>query len=184
MTTEQETVLRFWLDEIGPKRWYKSDSALDAEITRRFEPLWRRAGEGGCDHWSATPEGALALLILLDQFPRNMFRGTAAAFSTDAQALAAAKQAIRQGHDRAIPEPERQFLYLPLMHSEDLADQERCLHLIATGMPETGSDNLDHARKHCEVIRRFGRFPSRNAVLGRRDTDAEKEYRAGGGYMG
>ena len=184
MTTEYDDVLRFWLNEVGPKRWYKSDSTLDTEIKGRFEALWRRGGEGGCDHWAATPEGALALLILLDQFPRNMFRGTAAAFSTDAQALAAVEQALGLGHDREIPEPQRQFFYLPLMHSEDLTDQDCGVELTRTRMPETGGDNLDHAEKHREVIRRFGRFPSRNAVLERRDTDAEKDYRAGGGYMG
>lgn len=183
MTDEQDGVLGFWLDEVGPKRWYVSDGAIDAEITRRFEALWRRAGAGRCDGWAAAPEGALALLILLDQFPRNMFRGTAAAFSTDQRALATAKRAIGQGHDLATPEPQRQFFYLPLMHSEDLADQDRCVELIETRMPETGDQNIDHAQKHRAVIRRFGRFPSRNAALGRADTEAEREYRAAGGYM-
>jgi len=183
MNNEQEDVLRFWLHEVGPRRWYKLDSALDAEIRERFEALWRRAGDGACDHWLLTPRGSLALLIVLDQFPRNMFRGTSAAFGTDARALDFAKRAIRRGHDKVTPEPERQFFYLPLMHSEGLPDQDRCVRLIMLGMPETGGENLVHAQKHREVIRRFGRFPSRNLPLGRHDTEAEREYRASGGYM-
>jgi uncharacterized protein (DUF924 family) len=183
MTTEQEDVLRFWLHDVGPERWYATDEALDAEIRQRFEDLWRRAGDGECDHWLLTPQGALALLIVLDQFPRNMFRGTAAAFATDRRALDFAKRAIRRGHDKATAEPERQFFYVPLMHSEGLSDQERCVRLIKLGMPETGDENLLHAQKHREVIRKFGRFPSRNGPLGRSDTDAEREYRESGGYL-
>lgn len=183
VTTEQEGVLRFWLDEVGPARWYKRDDALDAEIRARFEALWRRAGQGGCDEWMLTPGGALALLIVLDQFPRNMFRGTADAYGTDRRALSAARLAIDRGHDRAMPEPGRLFFYMPLEHSERLADQEHCVRLIRMNMPQTGAEPLEHAKKHRAVIRRFGRFPSRNAALGRRDTEAEKAYRAEGGYM-
>lgn len=183
METQLEDVLRFWLHDVGPARWYKSDDRIDAEIKQRFEDLWHRASTGGCDHWMATPRGALALLIVLDQFPRNMFRGTAAAYRTDCKALSVAKHAIRLGHDKMTAEPERQFFYLPLMHSEGLPDQERCIRLIKLGMPRTGGENLEHARRHRDVIRRFGRFPSRNRPLGRRDTEAERSYRAGGGYM-
>jgi len=183
MTFEQEEVLRFWLDEVGPDRWFASDEALDAEIRRRFEGLWRRAGEGGCDDWMLTPRGALALMIVLDQFPRNMFRGTAAAYSTDIRARSAAKRAIAVGHDKAMPERERHLFYLPLMHSEGLPDQERCVRLIKMSMPAIGSPRLEHARKHRAVIRRFGRFPSRNRPLGRTDSEAERAYRNAGGYM-
>ncbi len=183
MDTEVEDVLRYWLNEIGPERWYVDASGLDAEIRNRFEKLWRRAGDGACDYWLLTPKGALALMILLDQFPRNMFRGLAAAYRTDCRALRIAKQAIRRGHDKVTPEPERQFFYLPLMHSEGLPDQERCIRLIKLGMPQTGGENLEHAQRHREVIRKFGRFPSRNRPLGRHDTEAELQYRAGGGYM-
>jgi uncharacterized protein (DUF924 family) len=183
MDTEQEDVLRFWADDVGPERWYVNEPGLDAEIKKRFETLWRRASSGHCDHWLLTPKGALALVILLDQFPRNMFRDTADAYSTDRKALCAAKQSVRRGHDKVTPEPERQFFYLPLMHSEGLPDQERCVRLIKLGMPKTGSDNIEHARRHREVIRRFGRFPSRNRPLGRHDTEAERDYRASGGYM-
>jgi uncharacterized protein (DUF924 family) len=183
MIGEQEKILRFWLDEVGPERWYKTDAALDETVTQRFEALWRQAGDGACDCWVLTPRGALALLILLDQFPRNMFHGTAAAYGSDKRALRIAKHAIRLGHDKVTPEPERQFFYLPLMHSEALMDQERCVRLIKMALPATGGENLEHARRHRDVIRRFGRFPSRNYPLGRRDTDAERHYRAGGGYM-
>jgi len=184
MDDEQEEILRFWLHEVGPKRWYASDPALDEAIRSRFHDIWHRAASGGCGTWLLTPRGALALMVLLDQFPRNMFRGTASAYSTDWRALRAAKHAIKLGHDRVTPEPERQFFYLPLMHSEGLPDQERCVRLIKLAMPETGNGNMEHARRHREVIRRFGRFPSRNRPLGRHDTEAERCYRAEGGYMG
>ena len=183
METGQEDVLRYWVHEVGPERWYEDDAGVDAEIRNRFEELWRRAGDGDCDHWLLTPRGALALMIVLDQFPRNMFRGTAAAYRTDSRALRIAKQAIGRGHDKVTPEPERQFFYLPLMHSEGLPDQERCVRLIKLGMPRTGVENLEQARRHRAVIRKFGRFPSRNRPLGRHDTEAELHYRAGGGYM-
>ena len=183
METEAEAVLRFWLEEAGPERWYKPTPELDARIRSRFEALWRRAGDGELDRWVLTPGRALALVILLDQFPRNMFRGTAAAYGTDQRGLRIAKQAIARGHDKATPEPQRQFFYLPLMHSEGLPDQERCVRLIKLGMPDTGAPNLEHARRHREVIRRFGRFPGRNRPLGRRDTEAEVNYRKAGGYM-
>ena len=180
---EAESVLRFWLDEVGPKGWYQRSDEVDAQTAARFRALWERATEGALDDWMLTPRGALALLILLDQFPRNMFRGSAKAFSADDHACALAKLAIERGHDRAVPEPERQFFYLPLMHSEALADQERSVRLIKLRLPETGADNLDHAVKHRDVIRRFGRFPSRNRALGRHDTEAERRYRETGGYM-
>jgi uncharacterized protein (DUF924 family) len=183
MDIGQEDVLRFWIEDVGPARWYADDAALDAEIENRFGKLWRDAAGGGRDSWLLTPRGALALVIVIDQFPRNMFRGTADAFSSDRRALCAAKQSIRRGHDKVTAEPERQFFYLPLMHSEGLPDQERCVRLIKLGMPRTGGDNIEHARRHREVIRKFGRFPSRNRPLGRRDTEAERNYRASGGYM-
>jgi uncharacterized protein (DUF924 family) len=183
METELEDVLRYWLHEIGPERWYVADAGVDREIRDRFEEVWRRAGDGDCHHWLLTARGALALMVVLDQFPRNMFRGTAGAYRTDSRALCAAKQAIKRGHDKVTPEPERQFFYLPLMHSEGLPDQERCVRLIKLAMPQTGGDNLEHARRHREVIRKFGRFPSRNQPLGRHDTEAERQYRASGGYM-
>ena len=183
VTSEQQDVLDFWLQEVGPERWYRSDPELDGEIRRRFADLWQQAAAGKLCYWLSNPRGALALLILLDQFPRNMFRGTAEAYRSDKRALAAAKVALGRRFDRVIPEPERQFFYLPLMHSEDLPDQERCVRLIKLRMPETGEENLRYARQHREVIRRFGRFPARNRILGRADTEEERRYRAAGGHM-
>jgi uncharacterized protein (DUF924 family) len=180
--TRIEQVLDFWLREVGPDRWYDVDPALDAEITRRFGALANEAACGKLERWGLTPRGNLALLILLDQFPRNIRRGQAAAFAADRRALGVAKRAIRLGYDRLIPEPERQFFYLPLMHSETNADQDRCVRLMITRMVDSGPDNLRHAVAHREVIRRFGRFPFRNAALGRADTPAERAWLAEGGY--
>ena len=177
-----EEVLGFWLDEVGPDGWYESSEELDREIRDRFEPTWRGAVEGACGLWLTYPSGTLAYIILTDQFPRNMFRGTAAAFASDRQGLAAAKSAIRRKWDMAIDEPARQFFYLPLMHSENLCDQDRCVRLVMERLPKTGGDNLLHARAHRDVIRLFGRFPYRNAALGRASTAPEREYVAGGGY--
>ena len=177
-----EDVLEFWLDEVGPEGWYAQSDALDETIRERFGTAWHAAGEGTYGLWLTYPSGALAYIILLDQFPRNMFRGKAQAFSTDKIGLAAAKAAIDRGYDLRIDEPARQFFYLPLMHSECLSDQERCVRLMCERMPETGEDNLLHARAHREIIRQFGRFPYRNAALSRRPTALEEDFVAQGGY--
>ena len=132
--------------------------------------------------WRETPEARLALVIVLDQFPRNMFRGSGKAFSTDKVALAAAKCAIDKNWDMKIDEPARQFFYMPLMHSENLIDQDRCVRLMLTRMPETGAPNLLHAKVHREVIRRFGRFPYRNEALSRQTTLPEAAFVNEGGY--
>lgn len=180
MTTAEE-VVDYWLG-LGPAGWYKVDEAIDRTIRDRFGAAWEAAHAGGLTEWQATPQGALGYLILTDQFPRNMFRGSAQAFATDARALAAAEAAIAAERDKAIPEPERQFFYLPFMHAEDLALQDRGVALIADRMPETGAANLPHARAHREIIRRFGRFPYRNAAFGRTDTAAERAFLDAGGY--
>ena len=132
--------------------------------------------------WLTYPSGTLAYIILTDQFPRNMHRNSGEAFATDGIARAAAKMAIDRNWDLRIDEPARQFFYLPLMHSECLADQERCVRLMMTRMPETGASNLVHARAHREVIRRFGRFPYRNEALARQTHGAEAAFLAAGGY--
>ncbi|MGC9368730.1 MAG: DUF924 family protein [Paracoccaceae bacterium] len=175
-------VIAFWLDEVGPERWYASDEALDARIRERFGGLWEKARAGGLHDWLTSPRGMLAYLILTDQFPRNMFRGEARAFATDARARAEAKLAIDHGFDMRVPEPERQFFYLPLIHSECLTDQDRCVRLMLTRMPETGAANLLHAKAHREVIRRFGRFPFRNEALSRNSSAEERSFVAEGGY--
>lgn len=175
-------VTDFWLNEIGPSGWYSVDAAVDAEIRNRFLPAWQAAREGGLADWRSNSDSMLAYLVLVDQFPRNMFRNSGDAFATDKMARAAAKKAIDKKWDMKVAEPERQFFYLPLMHSETLADQERCLCLIKTRMPETGDGQLLHAKAHRHVIRQFGRFPYRNTALERRDTEPEMEFLKQGGY--
>ncbi|MEO0390548.1 MAG: DUF924 family protein [Pseudomonadota bacterium] len=182
MTAGPDDVLKFWLDECTPEQWYTQDDALDAEITQRFAATWEAAREGQHALWLTYPSGALAYVILADQFPRNMFRGDPRAFELDGAALAAAKSAVDKGWDMRIDEPARQFFYLPMMHSENLCDQSRGVRLICERMPQHGAKNLLHARAHREVIRMFGRFPYRNDALGRTSTGAETAYLASGGY--
>lgn len=177
-----DKVLDFWLDDVGPKGWYDQSNALDKKIRAKFEKSWNDACAGGFSMWLTYPSGALAYIILLDQFSRNMFRGTAKAFASDRMALAVAKQCIDKGWDMKIDEPARQFFYMPLMHSESLADQERCVRLMCERMPEGRANNLLHARAHREVIREFGRFPYRNEALARADTEVEMAYVENGGY--
>ncbi|MFN3210967.1 MAG: DUF924 family protein [Roseovarius sp.] len=180
--TAPEDILNFWLDEVGPKGWYEVSDKLDQTIRDRFLDVYERASEGANSLWLTYPSGTLAYVILLDQFPRNMFRDSGQAFATDKVALAAAKAAINKGWDTRIDAPARQFFYLPLMHSENLCDQDRCVRLICERMPEAGEQNMLHARAHREVIRRFGRFPHRNAALGRSSSGAEKAFMDDGGY--
>ncbi len=181
MVTPEE-VLAFWLDECSPADWYKSDPAFDAVILDRFGQAWQEATEGALGLWLTYPSGTLAYIILTDQFPRNMFRGSAKAFATDELARAAAKMAIDRKWDLKIDEPSRQFFYLPLMHAENLCDQDRAVRLIHTRMPESGENNRDHACAHRSVIRDFGRFPYRNDALGRKTTPAEQVFLDAGGY--
>jgi uncharacterized protein (DUF924 family) len=178
----QNRLLEFWLEEAGPEAWYSVDEVLDERIRADWHDLWQQARDGGLTDWCRDASGALAYLVLTDQFPRNMFRSSADAFATDWRARAAARRAIADGLDLTIVEPERQFFYLPFVHSEDLSDQDRAVHLMTVGLPKRGADNLLHARAHREVIRRFGRFPFRNAALGRETTPDEQVFLDGGGY--
>jgi uncharacterized protein (DUF924 family) len=181
VATPQE-VLAFWLDECSPADWYRSDPDFDAKIRDRFLSTWQEATEGALGLWLTYPSGTLAYIILTDQFPRNMFRSHRDAFATDHLALATAKMAIERRWDEKIDEPARQFFYLPLMHAENLCDQDRAVRLIHSRMPETGEDNQDHACAHRAVIRDFGRFPYRNDALGRKTTASEQEFLDAGGY--
>ncbi|MDP3340917.1 DUF924 family protein [Frigidibacter sp.] len=176
-----QDILAYWAG-IGPAGWYAVEPAQDAQIRDAFLPDWEAALAGEREHWIEGAEGSLGYIILTDQFPRNMFRGDARSFATDAQALAAARVATDAGWDSAVAEPLRQFFYLPFMHSEALADQARCQQLVVDRMPETGAGTLQHARAHALVILRFGRFPYRNAALGRETTEAEAAFIAEGGY--
>lgn len=182
MIVGPEQVLDFWLDRVGPEGWYAVDDAIDTEIRDTFMETWQAAREGALSMWLTYPSGALAYLILTDQFSRNMFRGRGDAFATDAIALAVAKRAIFKGWDLKIDAPARQFFYLPLMHSENLCDQERCIRLMVERIPERAKSNLLHAQAHREVIRQFGRFPYRNEALSRDPTRSELDYAKKGGY--
>ena len=177
-----EEVLGFWLDEVGPKDWFKAEDALDAQIRDKFEDAWNSVMAGGYSLWLTYPSGTLAYIILTDQFSRNMFRDTGKAFASDKIALAAAKSAVDKGWDLKIDEPARMFFYMPMMHSENLCDQDRCVRLTCERMPEHGASYLPHARAHREVIRDFGRFPTRNEALGRASTGVEAAYLSSGGY--
>jgi len=177
-----DEVLAFWLDEIGPKGWYEGGEALDARVRDRFGAAWASAQEGAFSLWLTHPTGTLAYVVLTDQLPRNMFRGTPRAFGSDKLALAAAKMSLARGWDMKIDEPARQFFYLPLMHSENSSDQDRCVRMFLTRMPETGANNLLHARAHRAVIRKFGRFPFRNAALARTSQPGEQAFLDNGGY--
>ena len=183
MMSEIDRILDFWLDEVGLAGWYAQNDEVDARIERDFKPLWHRAMAGEFRDWQTSARGALAFLILTDQFPRNMFRGTGDAFASDALARRVAKSVIIRKLDQRIPEPERLIFFMPLMHSEVLADQEACVCMFLTRLPQTGRDRLKFAVDHRTVIRKFGRFPSRNDAMGRTYSDAELAYRAAGGYM-
>ncbi|QRZ13499.1 DUF924 domain-containing protein [Paracoccus methylovorus] len=177
-TTTPEEINRFWLDEVGEKGWYVRSDALDDTIRDRFLPAWERATKM-VPGWAQTPEGALAGLILTDQFPRNMFREDARAFATDPLARTLAHEAIANGFHLRIEPPARQFVYLPFEHSEDPADQDRAVGLFAEFMP---GENLRHAELHRDTIAKFGRFPWRNTALKRVPTPAEIRIMEGGGY--
>ena len=171
-------ILAFWRDA-GPARWYSRDDAFDAEVRQRFFGLWQRAAAGELSSWETSDDGALALVIVLDQFPRNMFRDDIRTYASDAQAREVAHRAVERGVDARIDGALREFLYLPFMHSEHLADQLRCIELSrAAGHTES----LKWAEHHADIIRRFGRFPHRNGLLGRATTPDEQAFLDQGGF--
>lgn len=172
-------VIDFWRD-VGRERWFKKDTTLDGKIRRRFLHLYEAAAAGRLDDWQQNPEGTLALLILLDQFPRNLFRDSPRAFETDPKARSIASRAILNGFDAGFDDM-RTFFYLPFMHSEDLADQERA---IAFYRAQGNADGLKWAELHADIIRRFGRFPHRNAALGRTTRPEEQAFLDSGGFGG
>lgn len=177
-----DEIIDFWLNDVGQRGWYDVNASVDQEIRDRFQKTWEIAKNGGLKDWLSRSRSTLAYLILTDQFPRNMFREDGRAFSTDKIARAAAKTAIEKKMDLKVSEPERQFFYLPLMHSECLADQEKCVCLMAKRMPDAGPTQLIHAKAHREVIRKFGRFPYRNNALDRKITAPEAAFLDQGGY--
>ena len=180
MTAIPQDVIGFWL-QAGPQKWFKKLSAFDEAIRLKFEPVHHRAARGEYDAWIETPQGALALLLLLDQFPRNLYRGSAHAFATDPKARAFALTAVDRGFDREVEPSLRNFFYLPFEHSESLSDQDYCLALCT----EAGdADNLKWASLHRDIIVRFGRFPHRNRALGRTTTPEEQAFLDEGGFAG
>ena len=178
--TAPADVLAFWFAD-GPDTrraaWFQKDDAFDAAC-RQFESTHEAAKRGELDHWAARPEGVLALLILLDQLSRNLHRGSPEAFAADPKARAIAAAAIARGDDRTLTPVQRMFVYLPFEHSEDLADQDRSVALFESIRDGLGDNTVDYAERHRDVIRRFGRFPHRNAALGRANTPAEDAYLA------
>ena len=180
---DPEFILNFWLDEVGPNFWYSSDDSLDDLIEQKFKETLENILSGGHSLWLTYPSGALAYIIVLDQFSRNIFRGSKSSFAADRIAMSASKQSIKYEFDLKINEPARQFFYMPLMHSENLYDQEKCIRQILQKLPSSGHGLLKHARAHRELIRSYGRFPSRNSQLGRATTLSEQEYFDHGGYQ-
>lgn len=172
-------VADFWR-AAGPKRWFSKDEAFDAEFKSRFDAAHHAAAAGALDAWTTEAEGTLALLILLDQFPRNAWRGNGHMFATDGKARAVARAALDAGFDQQIEPALRPFLYLPFMHSEDLADQERSVVLNSA----LDANTLRFAVLHRDIIARFGRFPHRNEMLGRDTTAQERKFLDEGGFAG
>lgn len=171
-------ILAFWRDA-GPDRWYRRDDAFDAEVCRRFLGLWQRAAAGELASWEMSDDGALALAIVLDQFPRNLFRDDIRTYASDPLAREVAHRAVSRGVDARIDGALREFLYLPFMHSEHLPDQLRCIELSRTA---GHAENLKWAEHHADIIRRFGRFPHRNRLLGRSSTPDEQAFLDEGGF--
>lgn len=171
--------VRFW-SEAGPQSWFRKDEGFDARFRDRFLATHEMAARGQLPEWRRTAEGSLALLILLDQFPRNAFRGTARVYATDALARLVAQQAVAAGHHRQVDEALRRFFQLPFSHSEWLPDQQRAVELAQS----LGGDAEHWAKHHYDVVARFGRFPHRNALLGRNSTHEEREFLARGGFAG
>lgn len=168
-------VLKFWFEETIPAQWFQKNDAFDTEVRERFLVTYDMAAKDLCTDWGRDADGSLALCIVLDQFPRNMFRGTPKAFETDAKALLVARAAIQKGFDLLHSPIKRRFLYLPFEHSEVLADQKRSVDLFK-GMKDTDPLGYEYALKHYEVIEKFGRFPHRNTILGRESTEEELKY--------
>lgn len=172
-------ILEFWFSEAARPSWFKASAAFDRAVENALRPAYEQALAGRLEAWRSSAEGCLALCLLLDQVPRNLFRGTAQAYSSDEAAREVCRQALAQGFDQELAAEQRLFIYLPLEHSENLADQEDCCTLIAALDGEASW--VDYALRHREIIARFGRFPHRNAVLGRESSAAEQAFLSGPG---
>jgi uncharacterized protein (DUF924 family) len=180
MIARPEEIILFWKDA-GPEKWFAADPSFDETVRTRFLETYEAGMRGELENWERSAYGALALVLLLDQFPRNMFRGTPRAFEGDEKAKQVADRAIAEARDKAVDPALHTFFYMPYMHSEALSDQERCVALMAEGGTE---ENIKYAEIHRDAIARFGRFPHRNAILGRESTPEEIAYLEGGGFSG
>lgn len=186
MSTPGE-ILDFWFGREGEEgygeyreAWFTKDAAFDREVRDRFEGVYEEAAAGTLDHWKDEAQSCLALIVTLDQFPRNMFRGDPKTYATDALAREAARHAVEQAYDRELPPFQRLFVYLPFEHSEDLEDQRFSVELFRGLAAETGSEDLlGYAERHLKIVERFGRFPHRNEILGRATTPEEAEFLRG-----
>ena len=172
-------VIAFWRDA-GPSRWFAKDADFDHRFRESFLSAHEAAARGDLDGWQATSDGVLALILLLDQFPRNAFRGTPRMYASDAKARQIANAAIAAGHDPRVPIELRTFVYLPFGHSENLGDQDRSVALSR----QLGEPALTHSERHRDIVRRFGRFPHRNPILGRNMTAPEQDFLDRGGFAG
>ncbi len=172
--TKQE-IIHFWFEETAAQQWFQSNPGFDAEIRERFGVTCEMAGDGLCNAWSVDADGCLALVILLDQFPRHIYRGTPKSFATDESALIVAKQAVHKGFDQILEPVKRGFLYVPFQHSENFSDQERSVALYSAMEEENPAGHM-YAMRHYEPIKRFNRFPHRNEILGRESTEEEIEF--------
>ncbi len=175
-TVPMQTVLQFWFDEHDREDWFRGGEEFDRKIRDRFLGLYEQGAAGALDDWRDTPLGCVALCLVLDQFPRNLFRGDPRSFATDAAARAVCEHALANGFDLdpALTDQHRLFLYIPLEHSEDIDHQRRCVGLVRERIGD--EDYIDFAEQHLRVIERFGRFPHRNGILGRTCTQEEDEY--------
>ncbi len=183
MKDVQKDILYFWFEQTQPPQWFQVNPAFDTEIQERYGDVYDKASRGIFDDWKNDSDGCLALVLLLDQFPRNMFRGTAKAFASDGKALVISKYALSKGFDQVLSPMKRRFLYLPFEHSENLNDQRKCVDLFEK-MKKDDPLGYDYAMRHLKVIEKYGRFPHRNKILSRMSTPDEEEYlaQAGAGF--
>ncbi|GJL93139.1 DUF924 family protein [Hyphococcus sp.] len=175
-----EAILRFWFEKSKPYQWFRRDDAFDAAIKSRFDAMHKAASEGRLEVWRAHPAHSLSLIILLDQFSRNLYRDTPRAFAQDDHALEIAREAIRRRFDQRVDAKRQAFFYMPFMHAERLSVQEECVDLFKARLP--GTMNVPFAIEHRDIVKRFGRFPHRNKVLGRQSTTEEISFLLEGGF--
>ncbi|MBX2835018.1 MAG: DUF924 domain-containing protein [Micavibrio sp.] len=175
MRNSQNEILHFWFEELEAQQWFQQSAAVDEMVRDRFSLTHEMASEGLSNHWADDADGALALIIVLDQFPRHMYRGTAKAFATDDKALLIAKSSVAKGFDQILEPVKRGFLYLPFQHSEELDDQKKSVQLFGAMAEQNPAGDM-YAKRHLVPIEKFGRFPHRNAILGRQSSSEEVEF--------